>query len=73
MVFALVGVWFADWSRVVPSEPAPLTNLGQAALLLIFAYGGYEVTGIPAGEASNPKKDVPVAFVAGDPVCLARG
>lgn len=64
VVFALVGVWFADWSRVVPSEPAPLTNLGQAALLLIFAYGGYEVTGIPAGEASNPKKDVPFAFVA---------
>ncbi len=64
IVFALVGVWFADWSRVVPSGPAPLTELGQAALLLIFAYGGYEVTGIPAGEASNPKKDVPFAFVA---------
>lgn len=64
IVFALVGVWFADWSRVVPSGPAPLTQLGQAALLLIFAYGGYEVTGIPAGEASNPKKDVPFAFVA---------
>jgi basic amino acid/polyamine antiporter, APA family len=64
IVFALVGVWFADWSRVVPAGPAPLTQLGQAALLLIFAYGGYEVTGIPAGEASNPKKDVPFAFVA---------
>ena len=64
IVFALVGVWFADWSRVVPTGPAPLTQLGQAALLLIFAYGGYEVTGIPAGEASNPKKDVPFAFVA---------
>ncbi|MBL8136035.1 MAG: amino acid permease [Acidobacteria bacterium] len=64
IVFALVGVWFADWSRVVPAGPAPLTELGQAALLLIFAYGGYEVTGIPAGEASNPKKDVPFAFVA---------
>jgi basic amino acid/polyamine antiporter, APA family len=64
IVFALVGVWFADWSRVVPSGPAPMTQLGQAALLLIFAYGGYEVTGIPAGEASNPKKDVPFAFVA---------
>lgn len=64
IVFALVGVWFANWSRVVPAGPAPLTELGQAALLLIFAYGGYEVTGIPAGEASNPKKDVPFAFVA---------
>ncbi len=63
-VFIAVGVFFADLSRVVPSGPAPLASLGTAALLLIFAYGGYEVTGIPAGEASNPKKDVPFAFVA---------
>ena len=63
-VFVLVGVFFADLSRVVPSEPAPVANLGTAALLLIFAYGGYEVTGVPAGEAANPKKDVPFAFIA---------
>ena len=63
-VFVLVGVFFADLSRIVPSGPAPLASMGTAALLLIFAYGGYEVTGIPAGEASNPKKDVPFAFVA---------
>ena len=35
-----------------------------AAILLIFAYGGYEVTGVLAGEAANPRKDVPFAFVA---------
>ena len=35
-----------------------------AAMLLIFAYGGYEVTGVLAGEASNPRRDVPFAFVA---------
>lgn len=64
VVFALVGVWFTDWSRVVPGGAVPIADLGQAALLLIFAYGGYEVTGIPAGEASNPKRDVPFAFVA---------
>ena len=57
-------MFFADLSRVVPSGPAPLAQMGTAALLLIFAFGGYEVTGIPAGEASNPKKDVPFAFVA---------
>ena len=62
--FIAVGIWFADMSRVVPSGPAPLAQMGTAALLLIFAYGGYEVTGIPAGEASNPKCDVPFAFVA---------
>lgn len=63
-IFILVGVFYADLTRVVPAGPAPLDSMGTAALLLIFAYGGYEVTGIPAGEASNPKKDVPFAFVA---------
>jgi amino acid transporter len=40
-----------------------LPQAGTAALLLIFAYGGYEVTGVPAGEASSPRRDVPFAFV----------
>ena len=70
-VFVLVGVFFADLSRIVPSGPAPVAQLGAAALLLIFAFGGYEVTGIPAGEASNPKKDVPFAFVAVILTCAA--
>ena len=38
-------------------------QFGAAALLLIFAFGGYEVTGVLAGEAANPKRDVPFAFV----------
>jgi amino acid transporter len=38
-------------------------QIGSAALLLVFAYGGYEVTGVPDGEASNPRRDVPFAFV----------
>jgi amino acid transporter len=38
--------------------------VSAAAILLIFAYGGYEVTGVLAGEAANPRKDVPFAFVA---------
>ena len=63
-IFVLVGVWFADFSRAVPAEPLPLATFGTAALLLIFAYGGYEVTGVPAGEAVNPRRDVPFAFVA---------
>jgi amino acid transporter len=64
VIFVLVGVWVADFSRVLPAGPLPLADAGTAALLLIFAYGGYEVTGIPAGEAINPRRDVPFAFVA---------
>ena len=64
VIFVLVGIWAADFSRVVPSGLPSLADASAAALLLIFAYGGYEVTGVPAGEASNPRRDVPFAFVA---------
>lgn len=62
-VFILVGVWFIDVDRVFAPATIDVRRAGGAALLLIFAYGGYEVTGVPAGEASNPRKDVPFAFV----------
>jgi basic amino acid/polyamine antiporter, APA family len=63
-IFVLVGLFAADFSRVIPGGAPALTDFSAAALLLIFAYGGYEVTGVPAGEAANPRRDVPFAFVA---------
>lgn len=62
-LFIIVGIWFIDVSRFAALPPVTLANGASAALLLIFAYGGYEVTGVPAGEAANPRKDVPFAFV----------
>lgn len=34
---------------------------GEAALLLLFAYAGFENVAAPAGEYKNPKRDVPFA------------
>ena len=63
-VFIVGGIWFIDPSHF-SNMPAPSQDqISAAAILLIFAYGGYEVTGVLAGEASNPRKDVPFAFVA---------
>jgi amino acid transporter len=63
LLFILAGVWFIVPARLTTLPGVSLDQFGTAALLLIFAYGGYEVTGIPAGEAANPKRDVPFAFV----------
>lgn len=63
LLFIGVGIWFVDPSRFGNLPEVSLTQAGSAALLLVFAYGGYEVTGVPAGEASNPRRDVPFAFV----------
>jgi amino acid transporter len=63
VLFIVAGLWFIDASRFSEMPPVSAGRIGTAALLLIFAYGGYEVTGIPAGEAANPRRDVPFAFV----------
>jgi basic amino acid/polyamine antiporter, APA family len=63
LLFIVVGIWFVDPARFSAMPDVSVPQAGAAALLLIFAYGGYEVTGVPAGEAANPRRDVPFAFM----------
>jgi APA family basic amino acid/polyamine antiporter len=63
-VFIIGGIWFIDPARFAAMPAVNREQISAAAILLIFAYGGYEVTGVLAGEAANPRKDVPFAFVA---------
>jgi basic amino acid/polyamine antiporter, APA family len=62
-LFIVVGIWFIDPSHFTSMPDVTSGQIATAALLLIFAYGGYEVTGVPAGESANPRRDVPFAFV----------
>ena len=39
-------------------------HLGAAALLLLYAYAGFENTAAAAGEYKNPRRDVPFALLA---------
>ena len=38
-------------------------GLGEAALLLLFAYAGFENTAAPAGEFRRPQRDIPFALI----------
>jgi len=63
VVFVACGVfWFsADvFTAQRATEPG---GLGGAALLLLFAYAGFENTTAPAGEYRRPRRDVPFALV----------
>lgn len=62
--FILAGIWFVDPGRLSDLPPVTREQVSSALILLIFAYGGYEVTGVLAGEAASPRRDVPFAFVA---------
>ena len=63
-VVIMVGIWYVEPSRLTALPAVTRDQVSSALILLIFAYGGYEVTGVLAGEAANPRKDVPFAFVA---------
>lgn len=45
--------------------PGADTDWSEAALLLLFAYAGFENLAIPAGEFRNPRRDVPLALLFG--------
>ncbi len=55
-------------SEVLPSfeSKAPvMTDFGAAALLLIYAFVGFEGGVVPAGETKNPERDIPRALIIG--------
>jgi len=64
LVFVGAGVFAVSWSRAIAGAAADRGRLGEAALLLLFAYAGFENIAAPAGEFKNPRRDVPFALVA---------
>jgi amino acid transporter len=63
ILFVVVGIFYIDWTRVAGVEAPPAGRLGEAALLLLFAYAGFENTAAAAGEYKNPRRDVPFALL----------
>jgi amino acid transporter len=62
--FILVAFWYIHPRYYPPLTGVTPGNLSAAALLLVFTFGGFDVIGVPAGEASAPRRDVPFALIA---------
>jgi amino acid transporter len=59
----VIGLPAIDVEALFPI-PMPRTDvLGEAALLLLFAFAGFENTAAAAGEYKNPRRDVPFALL----------
>jgi len=64
-VFVIAGLfWLNGQAGRVWALP-PLAGLQQAALLLIFAFGGFEFAVVPGEEVINLKKNLPIALLTG--------
>jgi basic amino acid/polyamine antiporter, APA family len=62
-LFIVVGLPMIDWSMVHAGPLPPASELSKSALLLIFAFGGYEVIPVPAGESQDPRRAIPFALI----------
>ncbi|MCL7715506.1 APC family permease [Stenotrophomonas mori] len=66
LLFVLIGSLYIDWSLAFSGErpdPGDLRRMGEAALLLLYAYAGFENIPAAAGEYRNPRRDIPFALI----------
>jgi len=62
-LFVVLGAFFVEGQRLGDLELPTPAALGEASLLLLFAYAGFENTPAAAGEYKNPRRDVPFALM----------
>lgn len=61
---ALFGLVYAGGTIPAPGPLPPLTQVEVAALLILYAFVGFENSVVPAGETANPSRTIPRALIA---------
>ena len=68
LILLPLGGFILLGAEVIPSFESPIPHskdLGAAALLLIYAFVGFEGAVVPAGEAKRPERDMPLGLLLG--------
>jgi amino acid transporter len=65
LLLVVVGLFFVDPQRYSFATPPSYGSFSQAALLLVYAYVGFEGAVIPAGEMRDPGRHLPFALLTG--------
>lgn len=63
LVFIGVGVFFLNSSAYALGPRPGVGPFSQSVLLLLYAFTGFEMAVIPAGEIRNPQRDLPRALL----------
>ena len=64
LIFIAAGLFFLNPQAYVFGPHPSTAAFSQSVLLLIYAFTGFEMAAIPAGEASNPQRNMPRSFLA---------
>lgn len=62
-LFILIGLFFLDFEAFDFSAPPSMPDFANTALLLIFAFGGFEAGLVISGEVESPRKNLPFALM----------
>lgn len=64
VIVAVLGLVMAGDAIPAPAALPPLSELEAAALLVLYAFVGFENSTVPAGETADPQRTVPRALIA---------
>lgn len=60
---AILGLVVAGGAINAPTDVPPLSELEAAALLIFYAFVGFENSVVPAGETADPRRTIPRALI----------
>ncbi|MBU3176901.1 APC family permease [Clostridium estertheticum] len=71
ILFAAIGIFFIKGSNFTPIFPhgASGSTFGAAAILIFYAFTGFESIAVAAEDMENPQKNIPIAIII--TMCLA--
>jgi amino acid transporter len=62
-VFIGLGLFFLEPANFQSTAPPSIGSFSSAVLLLIYAFSGFEIAVIPAGEVQDPRRNLPMAML----------
>jgi amino acid transporter len=62
--FIVVGLFFIDPQNFSPAAAPGVLSFSQSVMLLVYAFTGFEMALIPAGEVRDPQRNIPFAILA---------
>ena len=65
LFFVVAGALFVSRANYSIAAPPSYAHFSQAVLILVFAFSGFEMAVIPAGEIVEPRKQLPFALLLG--------
>lgn len=71
VLFVVMGMFYVEHKHFTPLvwQELDVQSFGSAALMIFYAFGGFEALVVAAGEMKNPQKNLPLAVMFVIAIC----